>query len=83
VQFGCAYPKLYQARGQMILNMHSPIIRASFGMFFGTAMVMALRFLPGLDYLNIFHGIGAGGFGGAAMVALRQFASPAWDLAVS
>jgi len=31
---------------------------------------MALRLLPGLDYLNIFHGIGAGGFGGAAMVAV-------------
>jgi hypothetical protein len=54
----------------MILNMDSPIVRASFGMFFGTAMVMALRLLPGLDYLNIFHGIGAGGFGGAAMVAV-------------
>lgn len=54
----------------MNLNMRSPIVRASFGMFFGTAMVMALSFLPGLDYLNIFLGIGAGGFGGAGMVAM-------------
>ena len=50
----------------MLLNMDSPIVRASFGMFFGTSMVMVLRLLPGLDYLNIFLGIGAGGFGGAA-----------------
>ena len=54
----------------MLLNMNSPIVRASFGMFFGTSIVMVLRLLPGLDYLNIFHGIGAGGFGGAAMVAM-------------
>jgi hypothetical protein len=67
----------------MLLNMDSPIVRASFGMFFGTAMVMALRLLPGLDYLNIFHGIGAGGFGGAAMVALGSFAGMSHDLALS
>jgi hypothetical protein len=54
----------------MILNMASPIVRASFGMFFGVSMVMVLRLLPGLDYLNIFLGIGAGGFGGAGMVAM-------------
>ena len=54
----------------MILNMASPIVRASFGMFFGVSMVMLLRLLPGLDYLNIFLGIGAGGFGGAGMVAM-------------
>jgi hypothetical protein len=54
----------------MLLNMSSPIVRASFGMFFGTALAMALRLLPGLDYLNIFLGIGAGGFGGAGMVIM-------------
>lgn len=54
----------------MLLNMTSPIVRAAFGMFFGTALAMALRFLPGLDYLNIFLGIGAGGFGGAGMVVM-------------
>ena len=54
----------------MLLNMASPIVRASFGMFFGTALVMVFRFLPGLDYLNIFLGIGAGGFGGAGMVVM-------------
>jgi hypothetical protein len=60
----------------MILNMASPIVRASFGMFFGTAMVMALRFLPGLDYLNIFFGISAGSFGGAGMVAMGVLPNP-------
>lgn len=54
----------------MLLNMASPIVRASFGMFFGTALVMVFRFLPGLDYLNIFFGIGAGGFGGAGMIVM-------------
>jgi hypothetical protein len=54
----------------MLLNMNSPIVRAAFGMFFGTAMVMAVRLLPGLDYLNIFDGIAAGGFGGASMIAM-------------
>jgi hypothetical protein len=60
--------------------MSSPIVRASFGMFFGTAMVMALRFLPGLEYLNIFDGIGAGGFGGACMVAMGGGAHMVRDL---
>lgn len=60
----------------MLLDMTRPIIRASFGMFFGTAMVMALRFLPGLDYLNIFFGISAGGFGGAGMVAMGVVPNP-------
>jgi hypothetical protein len=60
----------------MPLDMTRPIIRASFGMFFGTAMVMALRFLPGLDYLNIFFGIAAGGFGGAGMVAMGVLPDP-------
>jgi hypothetical protein len=60
----------------MLLNMSSPIVRASFGMFFGTAMVMVLRFLPGLDYLNIFFGIAAGGFGGAGMVAMGVLPDP-------
>jgi hypothetical protein len=67
----------------MLLNMDSPIVRAAFGMFFGTAMVMALRFLPGLDYLNIFFGIGAGGFGGAGMVALGDLSGTGRLLAVS
>ena len=67
----------------MLLNMHSPIVRASFGMFFGTAMVMVLRLLPGLDYLNIFHGIGAGGFSGAAMVALGHAAGMTQGIAIS
>ncbi len=67
----------------MILNMYSPIVRASFGMFFGTAMVMALRVLPGLDYLNIFLGIGAGGFAGAGMVAVGSPAAIAGRFALS
>jgi hypothetical protein len=60
----------------MLLDMTRPIIRASFGMFFGTEMVMALSFLPGLDYLNIFFGISAGGFGGAGMVAMGVVPNP-------
>lgn len=60
----------------MLLNMASPIVRASFGMFFGTALVMVFRFLPGLDYLNIFIGIGAGGFGGAGMIVMGMAAHP-------
>lgn len=67
----------------MILKMDSPIVRASFGMFFGTSMVMVLRLLPGLDYLNIFLGIGAGGFGGAAMVAVGGPAAVAGRFALS
>ena len=67
----------------MILNMDSPIVRASFGMFFGTSMVMVLRLLPGLDYLNIFHGIGAGGFGGAGMVAMGGVTHMTHGLAAS
>jgi hypothetical protein len=56
----------------MTLNMSSPIVRAAFGMFFGVAIVMALRFIPGLGFLNIWHAIGAGAFGAVGMVVLRR-----------
>ena len=56
----------------MTLNMASPIVRASFGMFFGVALVMLLRFIPGLNFLNIWHAIGAGGFAAAGMVILGR-----------
>lgn len=77
------YAPTTRGGARMLLNMDSPIVRASFGMFFGTAMLMALRLLPGLDYLNIFHGIGAGGFGGAAMVAMGGVGHMTHDLAAS
>ncbi len=56
----------------MTLNMASPIVRAAFGMFFGVALVMLLRFIPGLDFLNIWHAIGAGAFGAVGMVIRRK-----------
>jgi hypothetical protein len=56
----------------MTLNMTSPIVRAAFGMFFGVAIVMLIRFIPGLEFLNIWHAIGAGAFGAVGMVILGR-----------
>ena len=56
----------------MTLNMASPIVRAAFGMFFGVALVMVLRLVPALDFLNIWHAIGAGAFAAVGMVFMRK-----------
>jgi hypothetical protein len=56
----------------MTLNMTSPIVRAAFGMFFGVAIVMVIRLIPGLDFLNIWHAIGAGAFGAVGMVIMGR-----------
>jgi len=56
----------------MSLNMASPIVRAAFGMFFGVALVMLIRFIPGLEFLNIWHAIGAGGFAAAGMIIMGR-----------
>jgi hypothetical protein len=55
-----------------MFNMASPIVRAAFGMFFGVAIVMLLRLIPNLAFLNIWHAIGAGAFGAFGMVLLRR-----------
>ncbi len=60
-----------------MLKMSSPIVRAAFGMFFGAALVAAIRFVPGMEFLNIWHAIGAGAIGAAGMVLLRPRASRA------
>ena len=56
----------------MILNMASPIVRAAFGMFFGVALVMVLRLVHGLEFLNIWYGIGAGAFAAVGMVLMKR-----------
>jgi hypothetical protein len=61
----------------MTLNMASPIVRAAFGMFFGVALVMVIRLIPGLDFLNIWHAIGAGAFAAVGMVFMRRKAGSA------
>jgi hypothetical protein len=55
-----------------MLNMASPIVRAAFGMFFGVALVSLLKFVPGLQFLNIWHAIGAGALAAAGMVLMRR-----------
>jgi hypothetical protein len=41
-------------------------------MFFGVALVMLIRFIPGLEFLNIWHAIGAGGFAAAGMIIMGR-----------
>jgi hypothetical protein len=56
----------------MTLNMASPVVRAAFGMFFGVALVMVIRFIPGLEFLNIWHAIGAGAFAAVGMIIMGR-----------